>query len=258
MTDQSKYLSLGDYVILYNKKKNRKWLVRIDKRVFSTDLGNIDLEEINGREYGDVIYTSKGYEIKILKPNPIDYIMYGERPTQIIYPKDIGYIILKLGIRHNSKILEVGTGSGGLTTGFAWLLSREGEIVTYEKRKEFLEIAKKNISRINPECKIQYINEDFLNAKVKSSYFDAAFIDIDSPWLILDKVYDALKPSGRAGFLLPTYNQVDKLAGKIGKYFTDVEAVEIFIRNIRMKKGMVRPEFHIIGYTAVVVTGVKH
>ena len=250
-------IALGDYVILYNRKKGRKWLVKVDKKVFSTDLGNINLEDLVGKRYGDIIYTSKKFEVKVLKPVSSDYIMYGERPTQIIYPKDIGYIILKLGIRHDSKILEVGTGSGGLTTGFAWILSDKGEITTYEKRKEFLEVARRNVSRIRPECKIRYVNMDFKEADIPSEYFDAAFIDIDSPWLVLDKVHKALKPYGRAGFLLPTYNQVDKLASKINKYFIDVEAVEIFLRNIRMKKGMVRPEFHMVGYTAVVVFGIK-
>lgn len=251
-------IEAGDYVLLYSLTRNRRWLVRVEDRKFSTDLGLIDLADLLGKSYGDYIYTSKKIKLKIVNPTPYDYILNSERPTQIVYPKDIGYLILRLGVKPNSKILEVGTGSGGLTTGFAWFLSEEGEIKTYEKRKEFLSVAKKNIMRIKPRCKITFINQDFREAEIEEEYYDLAFVDIDSPWTIIDKVYRGLKPSGRVGFLLPTYNQVDKLSSKINKYFVDVEALEIYVRNIRVKKGMVRPEFHMIGYTAVIVAGIKY
>ncbi len=251
-------VNLGDYILLYSLTKNRKWLVKVEERKFSTDLGVVDLKETIGKKYGEYVYTSKNIKLKIVKPAPYDYIMNSERPTQIIYPKDIGYLLLRLGVEPNSKILEVGTGSGGLTTGFAWFLSEEGEIKTYEKRREFMEVAKRNVMRIKPRCKITFLNQDFMEAEVEEEYYDLAFVDMDSPWTIIDKVYRSLKPSGRAGFLLPTYNQVDKLSTKINKYFLDIEAIEVFIRRIRMKKGMIRPEFQMIGYTAVVVTGIKY
>lgn len=251
-------IEAGDYVLLYSLTKKRKWLVKVEERKFSTDLGLIDLTDLLGKSYGEYIYTSKKAKLKIIDPTPYDFILNSERPTQIVYPKDIGYLILRLGISHDSKILEVGTGSGGLTTGFAWFLSEEGEIKTYERRKEFLTVAKKNILRIKPRCKITFINQDFREVDIEEEYYDLAFADIDSPWTIIDKIYRALRPSGRVGFLLPTYNQVDKLSSKINKYFIDVEAVEIYIRNIRMKKGRVRPEFNIIGFTSVIVTGIKY
>ena len=248
----------GDYALLYSLTKNRRWLVKVEKRKFSTDLGVIDLSELIGKNYGEYIHTSKNVKLKIVEPAPYDYIMNSERPTQIVYPKDIGYLLLRLGVKPDSKILEVGTGSGGLTTGFAWFLSEEGEIKTFEKRREFMEVAKRNVMRIKPRCKITFVNQDFTEAEVEEEYYDLAFVDMDSPWTIIDKVYLSLKPSGRVGFLLPTYNQVDKLSAKIKKYFIDVEAIEVFIRRIRMKKGMIRPEFQMIGYTAVVVTGIKY
>lgn len=248
----------GDYVLLISLTKNRKWLVKVEDRKFSTDLGVVDLAKLIGKNYGEYINTSKNIKLKIVDPAPYEYIMNSERPTQIVYPKDIGYLLLRLGVKPDSKILEVGTGSGGLTTGFAWFLSEEGEIKTFEKRKEFMKVAKRNVMRIKPRCKITFVNQDFTEAQIEQEYYDIAFVDIDSPWTIIDKVYLSLKPYGRAGFLLPTYNQVDKLSARINKYFIDVEAVEVFIRRIRMKKGMIRPEFQMIGYTAVLVTGIKY
>ncbi len=251
-------INTKDYVVLYSLTKKRKWLVQVSDRKFSTDLGVVDLEKLIGKSYGEIITTSKGVKLKILKPTPFEYIMHSERPTQIVYPKDIGYLLIKLGVKSNSKVLEIGTGSGALTTGFAWFLGEEGEIKTFEKRREFMEVAMKNVMRIKPVCKIKFINQDFSDAEVEKEYYDIAFVDMDSPWKILGKVYDSLKPSGRVGILLPTYNQVDKIASKLKKHFLDIEAVEIFLRNIRVKKGMIRPEFQMIGYTAVVITGVKN
>jgi len=247
----------GEYVILVGEN-GKKWLIKIRRdQIFSTDLGNVNHDDIIGREYGDKVYTNTGRVIWILKPSLYDYIMKIKRKTQIIYPKDIGYIIVRLGIKPDSKILEIGTGSGALTTGLAWILSGNGVIDTYERRSEFLELARENVLKIRPKAKVNFYNEDAMHAIFKENYYDASFIDIDSPWSIIDKVYNALKPSGRIGILIPTYNQVDKLIPYMKDKFVDIEGVEVFLRDLRLKKGMIRPEFRMIGFTSILITGIK-
>jgi tRNA A58 N-methylase Trm61 len=44
-----------------------------------------------------------------------------KRNTQILYPKDIGYILITLGIGPGCRVIEAGTGSGGLTQALAFM-----------------------------------------------------------------------------------------------------------------------------------------
>ncbi len=247
----------GDYILLMDKKC-RKWLVKVEKdKKFYTHHGEIDLGDLIGIEYGSIVETHKGKKLIILKPSVIDYIMKSGRPTQIVYPKDIGYIILRLGIKPGYSILEVGTGSGAITTALTWILNGVGKIDTYEKREDIAKAAKKNIMRIPGNEVVNLHVMDFRDAELPSNEYDVAIIDMDSPWTILKKVYDALKPGSYIALIIPTYNQLDKVLDELNTYFTDIEAIEIFYRNLQAKKGKIRPEFRMIGYTTIVVTAAK-
>ena len=247
-----------DYVMLIDKKK-RRWLVQVERnKIFSIHLGKVDLGSLIGMRFGDVIETHTGYPLYIKKPTIYDFIMKSLRKTQIVYPKDIGYIILKLGIKPGMKILEIGTGSGAVTMALLWILGGDGLVDTYDKRRDMAEVAIKNIKRIGSTYSIIKMHiEDIKEAELDEENYDAAIIDMDSPWEILEKIYYSLKPGAGVAFIIPTYNQLDKLIEDLEQYFFDIETVELFYRNIQAKKGRIRPEFRMIGYTTLVVTCMK-
>lgn len=247
----------GDYIIIMDREGN-KWLTRVSRgREFHTHLGKIDLEKLIGLKYGSIIETRKGKKLYILKPTIQDFILKGYRPTQIVYPKDIGYLLTRLDIRPGSNILEVGMGSGAITSTLIQILSGKGEIDSYERRMDIADIAIKNISRLNHREILNIHLIDIGEARLPKEYYDTAIIDIDSPWIHINKIYYALKPSGGVAFILPTYNQLDKLLPSIKGRFIDVEAIEIGYRRIQAKEGRIRPEFTMIGFTAILLTGYK-
>nr|MDQ4050627.1 tRNA methyltransferase [Thermoproteota archaeon] len=106
----------SSYVLLFHTPR-KKWLTKVvsDKK-FHTHLGIIDISSIIGMEYGSAIRTTEGKLIFLLDPTIHDFIMKSERRTQIVYPKDLGYIAARTGLKNGSKVLEVGTGSGALAT----------------------------------------------------------------------------------------------------------------------------------------------
>lgn len=248
----------GKYVLIFDEK-GKNWLFKLVKGgVFHTHKGRIMHDKIVEAGYGGSVLSDKGHKFFIVKPTVYDFIMKSPRPTQIVYPKDIGYIILRLGIGTGSKIIEVGMGSGAVTSALLKIIGDSGFIDTYERREDimwstirYLSRASKNLDKLN----IHRI--DFKDANIPKNHYDAAIIDIDEPWLIIDKIHYSLKDSGRVAIILPTYNQLDKLEPYIKGKFIDIEAVEISIRQLQFKKGRIRPEFRMIGFTAIVVTGIK-
>jgi len=248
----------GDYVLLIDEK-GKNWLIKVvENEVFHTHRGRIKHDDIIKAGYGSVVYSDKGHKFHVVKPTIYEYIMKSPRPTQIVYPKDIGYIILRLGIKPESKILEVGMGSGAITSAILQLIDGNGFVDSYEKREDITWSTIKYLYKSTDTPNHLNIHRiDFKDAVIPKNYYDSAIIDIDEPWNIVDKVYMGLRPSGRIAIVLPTYNQLDKLEPYIKSKFIDIEAIEISIRKLQFNRGRIRPEFRMIGFTAILVTAIK-
>ncbi len=79
------------------------------KQQFHTHVGVINHKDVVGKEYGSTIKTNKGKYIYLLEPTIHDYIMKSQRSTQIVYPKDLGYIAARTGLQSGQKVVEIGT-----------------------------------------------------------------------------------------------------------------------------------------------------
>src|SRR5437660_12619048 len=105
------------------------------------------MAELVGKEYGGSIRTSMGQNLAVFRPRALDIVESFDRPTQILYPKDIGYALFQLGVGNGDRVLEVGTGSGALTSALARGIAPDGRVFTYEMRPEFLRAAKENVDK---------------------------------------------------------------------------------------------------------------
>ena len=119
------------------------------------------------------------------------YLKNLPRSTQILYPKDIGYILVKMGIGPGTRIIEAGTGSGAFTIALAYHIGVEGQIVSYECRVQMQSNARKNLERFNllsrVELKLKDISEGF-----DEQGMDAIFLDIPNPYDYIEQVRKAL------------------------------------------------------------------
>jgi len=121
----------GGLVLLYFDVR-RQWLLRVERgKEFHTHKGFIRTDEILGLPFGSEIKSSLGERFWLLKPTTHDFIMHSLRRTQIMYPKDIGLILLKLSLTSGMKVLEVGTGSGAMTVAAATAIKPAGHVHTY-------------------------------------------------------------------------------------------------------------------------------
>ncbi|MEN3033748.1 MAG: rRNA adenine N-6-methyltransferase family protein [Aquificaceae bacterium] len=238
----------GDYVLVFID--GRKYLKKLSKDFHLSYRGKIlRFEDVINKSYGTYI---DGF--LLLKPTIEEIILYGfERGTQILYPKDSFYCAFKLGLSEDKSLLEFGTGVGAATAVFYQLCKN---ITTIELRKEFHLKALKNWERFGLCKEIRSLNCDFLEAQIKDSEFDCAFVDVKNPIDYLEKLKICLKPGAKVGWVLPTANQVSLLLSRL-KGFDAVEVLEILHRSYKPNPDRLRPEDTMVAHTGYLVFAIK-
>jgi tRNA (adenine57-N1/adenine58-N1)-methyltransferase len=243
----------GELIQLVSAKGKRYLRVLDPEAELHTHEGKIELKRICELEYGQSIESHLGRKYRIIKPTIYDLIKNIERRTQIIYPKEIGYILLKLGIGPGSRVIEAGSGSGSLTTALAWYVGSEGRVHSFERREEFVQLCARNLTRVGLGDRVELVQKDITQGFGLTDA-DAVFIDIRTPWDVLSQVADAVKGGGPVGFLLPTMNQVSSLlAAMEGMPFSDQEVVEILLRRYKPVPDRMRPEDRMVAHTGYLV-----
>jgi tRNA (adenine57-N1/adenine58-N1)-methyltransferase len=246
-------ISQGSYVLLFHTSR-KKWLTRVAlEKKMHTHLGVIDISSVIGMDYGSVIKTTKGKTIYLIQPTTYDFIMKSERRTQIIYPKDLGFIVARTGLKNGSMVLEVGTGSGALTTFMASIVKPNGHIYTFDVNADFIAVAKRNLEKAGM---IEYVSsyQYDLHLGIDIQDVDIAIVDLGDPWTIIKQVYAALKNSGAFAAVCPTVNQLEKTAIELkNNDFVDIDCVEIMVRNIEAREGMTRPANRMIAHTTYLI-----
>ena len=128
---------------------NKSYFVRvISGGELHTHRGFIRFDDLIGLPWGSQVYSHQRSTFFLLQPGLADLLMETKRNTQIMYPKDIGYILVTMGIGPGQHVIEAGTGSGSLTTALAWAVGPMGRITTYEIRPEMQNLARKNLERL--------------------------------------------------------------------------------------------------------------
>ncbi|MEM3144061.1 MAG: tRNA (adenine-N1)-methyltransferase [Candidatus Nitrosotenuis sp.] len=247
-------IKANSYVLFfYNDSK--KWLNKIAKdQSLHTHVGVIKHSDAIGKEYGSRIRTNKDKYVYLLEPTIHDFVMKSQHGTQIVYPKDLGYIAARAGVQSGQTVVEIGTGSGALTTFLASIVKPRGHVYTFDVEPKFMQIAEKNITRAGM---IKYVTMENLNIKeakkMPISDADIAIIDLGDPWTVIPQVRKMLKGSGAVISICPTMNQLEKLTSSlVENEFTDIECSEHILRTIEAREGKTRHSFYGIGHTTYI------
>jgi len=249
-----KKIKQNSYVLFfYNDSK--KWLMKVSKKQqFHTHVGVINHKDVVGKEYGSTIKTNKDKYIYLLEPTIHDYIMKSQRSTQIVYPKDLGYIAARTGLQSGQKVVEIGTGSGSLTTFLASIVNPRGHVYTFDVDPNFMEIARKNIEKAGVAKYVTMEKLDIKSVKkVPITDVDIVVVDLGDPWSVVPQARKMLKGSGAFVAICPTMNQLEKLATALNENdFYDIECTEQIVRTIEAREGKTRHSFRSIGHTTYV------
>jgi len=174
--------------------------------------------------------------------------------TQIVYPKDLGYIVARTGLTSGKKVVEIGTGSGSLTSFLAGIVKPRGHVYTYDVEEKFMAIAQKNITKAGISKYVTMEKLDFKKAKkMPHSEIDLVVVDLGDSWNVVPQARKMLKGSGSFVAICPTMNQLEKLVTVlIQNEFSDIECTEQILRYIDAREGKTRHAFHGIGHTTYI------
>ena len=198
-----------------------------------------------------------GQALSIFRPRAIDMVEVFDRPTQILYPKDIGYALFQLGVKAGHTVVEVGTGSGAMTASLAQAVQPGGHVYSYEIRPEFVEVARANIGKAGLLPFVTLYNKD-PSEGFDERDVDSVVIDLGDPWKMAGPAWRALVGGGMLAGFTPTVNQLEKFAESLRREsFLVLEAVEVLMRQFKTEIGKVRPESRMVGHTAYVTIARK-
>ena len=244
----------NDLVLLIGQDR-KQFVVRLEPGgQLQTHRGYHNHDDLLGQPLGREVLSHLGYSFVILQPSTSDLISQLKRTTQIMYPKDIGYTLLKLSVVPGDRVIEAGTGSGGLAVALARAVGSGGKVYSYEIRHDILNLARKNLEALGlADCvsfRLRDIAEGFDETGV-----DALFLDVRRPWAYLAQVTDALKDSGFFGAILPTANQVADLIRGLEEQqtFGHIEVEEVLVRPYKAAPSRLRPMDRMVAHTGYLV-----
>jgi tRNA (adenine57-N1/adenine58-N1)-methyltransferase catalytic subunit len=243
----------GDLVMLVSPERKRYLIRLIPGGSWFSHRGSIEHDALIGRPLGRTVSTQHGYAYLALEPSTNDLIQELPRTTQIIYGKDAAQIALRLNLYPGRRIVEAGTGSGGLTLVLARAVMPIGHVYSYETRPDTFAMAQNNLQELGLAEMVTLYNED-ISGGFHETDMDALFLDVREPWVFLDHAWNALKGSGFFGALVPTTSQVsDLLAGLATRAFGDVSVEEVLIRPWKPVAARLRPEDRMLAHSAFLV-----
>ncbi|MDR0778660.1 MAG: methyltransferase domain-containing protein [Methanomassiliicoccaceae archaeon] len=244
-----------EYIFLADADAKKHWM-KVSYGMIKTSFGTVDGSKFRELDDGSTLIIA-GTEFTAFRPGTTDLIGSLERGAQIITPKDAASIIMNCDIKCGDRVLEVGAGSGALTTVLVTAAAPNGHVHTVELREEYALRALKNLKRTGLEKYWTYQIGDAKTADVEFTA-DALITDMPDPWLALPNLSKNLRPGGRICSYIPNMNQVESAVHALRKenYFA-VRTIELLEREIEVHPGGVRPSFQMLGHSGYIVFGRK-
>ena len=220
---------------------------------FETHRGILQFDDLIGKPWGTQVFSHTGAPFFLLQPSLSDLLIDLPRTTQILYPKDIGFILVTMGIGPGQSVMEAGSGSGSMTTALAYAVGPEGRVVSYEIKPDTQNLARKNLTRFGLESRVNFKLRD-IQQGLDETDADSFFLDVPNPYDFIAQVRAALKPGGFFCSLSPTFNQIEKTLYALRQNnFAFLEVCEILLRYFKPEPSRLRPTDRMVAHTGFLV-----
>lgn len=246
----------GEPALLIDSK-GRQFLLKLESgRTFQFHNGTVPHDELIGAEDGSWLTSTGNARLLLLRPRLADFILRMKRGAQVVYPKDLGPILVYADIAPGLTVLEAGTGSGALTMGLARAVGPNGRVITVEQRDDHSAHARKTLQRWFGEIPA---NVDMRIGDVADSVAEfrpeRIVLDLPEPWHTLETAAEHQPAGGVFCAYLPTVPQVQTLVemARDTGVFAEIEVKEFLVRDWNVEGRSVRPEHSMVGHTGFLI-----
>ncbi len=247
----------GERVQLSDPKGRLHTVTLESGKQFHTHRGAIEHDSLIGAAEGSVVTSVSGTHYLALRPLLSDFVLSMPRGAAVIYPKDVGQILVHGDIYPGATVLEAGAGSGSLTCALLRAVGPDGQVISYELREDHAEVAVRNVETFfghrppNWSLHIAGAAEHPSDQPV-----DRVVLDMLSPWEVLAPMAQALSPGGVFIGYVATTTQLSRLVEALREIggFTEPSSWETLQRGWHVVGLAVRPEHRMIGHTALLVS----
>jgi len=240
----------GDRVLLVDNKKRRHLITLVAGGQFHTHAGIVEHDSIVGGDDGLTVRTSRGARLIAVRPTLSEYVLEMPRGAQVIYPKDLGPILMLADIFPGARILESGVGSGALTCALLRATGTQGRVTGYEIRDDFADRAQQNVHGfLGADVPLRVEVRDVYEG-IEEQDLDRVVLDLPEPWRVVKHAVASLRPGGILVAYLPTILQVGRLREELADApFGMVETLEVLQRTWHIEGQSIRPDHRMVAHT---------
>jgi tRNA (adenine57-N1/adenine58-N1)-methyltransferase len=258
--------SAGDQVQLTDPKGRMHQIVLQPGAAFHTHRGALSHDDLIGAPEGSVVTATSGTAYVALRPLLADFTLAMKRGAAIVYPKDAAQILAYADIFPGARVLEAGAGSGALSCWLLRAIGPDGELVSFEARADFAEIARANVAKYFGEVPPWWrLVTGELSATValdpddtaeSEGTFDRVILDMLDPWNNVAGAARVLIPGGLICCYVATTTQLSRIVEELRSHggFFEPAPWETLYRGWHVDGLAVRPDHRMIGHTGFLVT----
>ena len=243
-----------------------------------------------GEPEGTVVRASSGATYLVFRPRLSEYALEMPRKSAIVYPKDVGIILVWADVYPGATVVESGLGSGSLTLALLRAVGPTGQVIVYEQRADMIGPALANIrgfalpgelpdpelfqppvkapavAEESPDDAVPEVREPIVAVGpsnlivrerdvyegIEETEVDRLVLDLSEPWRVLPHALDFLRPGGVVACYSPSIIQVQRTIEELEASggFGQIESLEVLYRPWHVKGQAVRPVQQMVSHTA--------
>lgn len=230
--------------------KDRRYLVTLAKGAeFHSHAGSVAHDDLIGRPEGRFVKSTRGGSYLVVRPTLSEYILKMPRGAQVIYPKDLGPILMIADIMPGVRVLETGVGSGALSM---TMLRAGAEVIGYELREDFATRAQENVGEMLGDEALGRYRVELRDAYegIDATELDRVLLDLPEPWQVVPHAAGAMRAGGIIVAYTPSTVQVSRFRDSLREHgFAMAQTTEVLNRGWHVEGQAVRPDHRMVGHT---------
>lgn len=230
--------------------RGRQYLVVLDEGgEFHSHTGVVPHTLLLGEEEGCTVRSTTGARYTAMRPTLADFVLRMPRGAQVVYPKDLGPIVLLADVHPGVRVLEAGVGSGALSLA---MVRAGADVVGYELRADFAARAVENVRAFLGDSALERyrVQERDVYEGIDETGLDAVVLDLPEPWRVVPHAEGALRGGGVLVAYTPSITQAAQLRERLEESdFELASTVEVLQRGWHIQGAAVRPDHRMVAHT---------